>query len=182
MVERPSEDIRGLWLSLGVYLLIFALNLVAYFLTGVMALFAEALHTLSDIFISGFLLLATEAPTFVAGFLGMFTGHASAMGLGALPAVWLLTGPLYMLGALLFGIATIRAGILSRWAAGVFGFEAILSPAFALLPHELEPIAVVPVGIGLAWLGYALWSERRENAVQSLPVSGGLQLRQTGAE
>jgi hypothetical protein len=40
----------------------------------------------------------------------------------------------------------------------------------------------VPVGIGLAWLGYALWSERRENAVQSLPVSGGLQLRQTGAE
>jgi hypothetical protein len=81
-----------------------------------------------------------------------------------------------MLGAL------IRAGILSRWAAGVFGFGAILSPAFALLPHELEPIAAVPVGIGLAWLGYALWSERRENAVQSLPVSGGLQLRQTGAE
>ena len=54
MAERPSEDIHGLWLTLGVYLLILALKLVAYFLTGVMALFAEALHTLSDIFISGF--------------------------------------------------------------------------------------------------------------------------------
>ena len=33
-------------------------KLAAYYVTGVMALFAEALHTLSDIFISGFLLLA----------------------------------------------------------------------------------------------------------------------------
>jgi divalent metal cation (Fe/Co/Zn/Cd) transporter len=37
---------------------VFAAKLAAYFATGVMALFAEALHTLSDIFISGFLLVA----------------------------------------------------------------------------------------------------------------------------
>ena len=61
-------------------------------------------------------LLATAVPTFVEGFLGMFTGHASEMNLGALPAVWTLTEPLYILGGLLFGIATLRAGMLSRWA------------------------------------------------------------------
>jgi hypothetical protein len=37
----------------------------------------------------------------------------------------------------------------------------VSSLAFALLPHALEPLAAVPVGVGLAWLGYALWSERR---------------------
>jgi cation diffusion facilitator family transporter len=58
MGERPSEDHRGLWLALGMYLFILALKLIAYFVTGVLAMFAEALHTLSDIFIAGFLLLA----------------------------------------------------------------------------------------------------------------------------
>ena len=125
--------------------------------------------------------LATAAPTFVEGFLGMFTGYASEMNLGSLPAVWTLTGPLYILGGLLFGIATLRAGILSRWAAGVFGFGAMLAPAFALLPHELEPMAAVPVGIGLAWLGYALWSERREQVSEPVLDTRSPQLHQTEA-
>jgi cation diffusion facilitator family transporter len=45
-------------LALGVYLLVFVMKLIVYFMTGVMVMFAEALHTLSDIFISGFLLMA----------------------------------------------------------------------------------------------------------------------------
>ena len=81
-------------------------------------------------------------------------------------------GVVYILGDLLFGIATFRAGILSRWAAGLFGLGAVSSPAFALLPQSLEPLAAVPVGLGLAWLGYSLWSERREAGVNAhLPSS-----------
>ena len=49
---KTSEDIRSLQLTLGVYLFIFAARLVVYFLSGVVALYAEALHTLSDIFIA----------------------------------------------------------------------------------------------------------------------------------
>src|SRR5690349_2277601 len=64
-------------------------------------------------------LLTTAAPTFVEGFLGIFTSTASEMNLGALPTLWTLTGPVYILGGLLFGIATFRAGILPRWAAGL---------------------------------------------------------------
>jgi cation diffusion facilitator family transporter len=88
MLERPSEDLRGLWLSLGVYLLIFALKLVAYFLTGVMALFAEALHTLSDIFISGFLLLATYYSRRQSDATHMF-GYGRAQNIAALVAATL---------------------------------------------------------------------------------------------
>jgi membrane protein implicated in regulation of membrane protease activity len=66
-----------------------------------------------------------------------------------------------------FGIATLHAGILSRWAAGLLAVAGALVPAAALLPLERQPLVVVPVGIALAWLGYALWSERREQAAES---------------
>ena len=127
-------------------------------------------------------LLATDAPTVAEGFLRIFTGAAGGTNFGTLATIWTLMGPLYILGGLLFGIATLRAGILSRWAAGVFGFGALLAPAFALIPHDLEPLAAVPVGIGLAWLGYALWSERREHASEPVPSRGSPQLRQAAAE
>jgi len=53
-----SADQRGLLLALFTYLLVFALKVGAFLVTGIMVLLAEALHTLSDIFISGFLLIA----------------------------------------------------------------------------------------------------------------------------
>ncbi len=56
--SASSADLRGLKLSVATYVLVFALKLGAYAVTGVMALLAEGLHTLSDIFVSGFLLIA----------------------------------------------------------------------------------------------------------------------------
>ena len=117
-------------------------------------------------FVETFILpsLATEAPKVVDGFLGMFTSTASEINLGILPTIWTLTAPLYVLGGLLFGIATFRAGILPRWAAGLRVVGTALAPVAGLLPLEHQPKVAVPVGIALAWLGYALWSERREQA------------------
>ena len=135
-------------------------------------------------FVEAFILplLATEAPRFAEGFLGIFTGSASETSLGALPAAWMLLGPMYILGGLLFGIATFRARILPRWAAIVFGVGAPLSLAFGLLPHERQPLAAVPVGVGLAWLGYALWSERRQTAAEPVPGRASPQRRTTAAQ
>jgi membrane protein implicated in regulation of membrane protease activity len=114
--------------------------------------------------------------------LGILTGNAGEINFGVLAALWPLSGVLLILGGLLFGIATFRAGILSRWAAGLLAVAAVLTPAGALLPHEHKALVAVPVGLALAWLGYALWSERREQAAEPVPGSGSPQLRQTAAE
>ena len=55
---HETGDLRSIRLTLIVYLVIFLGKLAAYLVTGVMAVFAEALHTLSDILISSFLLVA----------------------------------------------------------------------------------------------------------------------------
>ena len=114
-------------------------------------------------------LLATDVPEFVDGVLGISHGQASAVDLGALPALYALVGVLYLLGGLLLGIATLRAGILPRGAAGLLAVTATLTPAAALLPHHLQRLAAVPMGVALAWLGYALWSERRAPASEASP-------------
>ncbi|MDP8924343.1 MAG: hypothetical protein M3O34_15910 [Chloroflexota bacterium] len=113
--------------------------------------------------------LASEAPGFVEGVVGIPSGSASEVSLGILPALFSLNGVLYLLGGVLFGIATFRAGILPRWAAGLLAVGTVAPLALALLPHEYVRMAAVPVGVALAWLGYALWSERREHASEPWP-------------
>ena len=54
--------------------------------------------------------------------------------------------------------------------------------ALSLLPHEFVRLAVVPVGIALAWLGYALWSERRAQASENVPGTASPLLSHIGAE
>lgn len=108
--------------------------------------------------------LATAASEFVSSFLAMFSGAPSEMDLGVLPTVWAVTGPLLILGALVFGVATFRAGVLSRWAAALLAVGGAVIPAAAMLPAEHEAKILIPMGLGLAWLGYSLLTERREKS------------------
>jgi hypothetical protein len=122
-------------------------------------------------FVEAFILpkLASESPAFVAGFLGMFSGAPSAIDLGILPTIWNISGPMFIFGPLLFGIATFRARVLPRWAGAVLALNAVLVPLGALVPPEYQPrIIMVPIGLALAWLGYALFSERRERTSEAL--------------
>jgi len=112
-------------------------------------------------------LLANSAPKFVDGTLGIAAGRGSEVNLGALPALYALVGIGYVLGGLLFGIAMLRAGILPRWASGLLTVASLLTPAAALFPHQIQRYAAIPVGIAVIWLGYALLSERREQAAQA---------------
>lgn len=145
------------------------LGLVAFLLYSLSWMLTAA-FTFAEVFILP--LLATETPTLAEGFLGIFTSSASETNFGVLANLWTLTGSLYILGGLLFGIATFRAGILPRWMAGLLAVGSVLSPLAALLPPEHEPKVAVPVGIALACLGYALCSERREQASGPVPVQG----------
>lgn len=105
--------------------------------------------------------LATVAPTFVEGWLAMFNGAASEINLASLSTVWTISGPLYILGGILFGIATFRARVLPRWAGALLAVGTAMGPLAALLPLDLQPKIAVPAGLALAWLGYSLWTERR---------------------
>lgn len=112
--------------------------------------------------------LATESPAFVAGFLGMFSSSPSAVDLGAMPTLWNLSGPMFILGPLLFGIATFRARILPRGAAALQAVAALLVPVGGLISPELQSLVMVPVGLALVWLGYALFAERQENTPENM--------------
>jgi hypothetical protein len=123
-------------------------------------------------FVEAFILprLATVSPAFVAGLLGMFSSVPSPVNLGILPTLWNISGPMYILGPLLFGIATFRAGVLPRWAGALLVLGAVLVPVGAVVPPEFQPKIMIPVGLAMAWLGYALFSERREKASALTPA------------
>lgn len=113
-------------------------------------------------FVEAFILptLAIESPAFVEGFLGMFTGIASQVNLSVLPLIWMLSGPTFILGQLLFGIATYRARIFPQYAGGLLAVSGLLVPLGGLVPPQYQPLVMVPVGIAFAWLGYSLWFDR----------------------
>jgi ferrous-iron efflux pump FieF len=85
---KESADVRSLKVALVAYVIVLALKLIVYFMSGVMALLAEALHTLSDIFVSGFLLAAAYYSRKSADQEHMF-GYGRAQNIAALVAATL---------------------------------------------------------------------------------------------
>jgi hypothetical protein len=121
---------------------------------------ATTVFTFAEVFILP--VVAADIPKFVEGFLGIFSGNASEVNLGYLPVFGPLAALLYILGGLLFSIATLRAGILPRWSASVLAFGALAPLAASLLGHPLDRILAVPMGLALIFLGYALLFEKRK--------------------
>ncbi len=126
------------------------------------------------VFVEAFMLpvLAPAAPRFVDSYLAIARGVPGDMNIGVLPSLFSVLGILYMLGGLLLGIATFRARILPRWPAALLAVTALLTPAAALLLHAVQRVvAGMPMGIAIAWLGVALFLDRRAQASQ--PMAGG---------
>ena len=156
------------------------LGLTGYLLFSLFWALTVAFH-FAEAFFSP--VLATAAPTFVEGFLGIVNGASGELNLGLLPAIYTANGVCYILGGLLFGIATFRAGLLPRWAAGLLAIGIVLPLlGSALVPHPFDRIFAVPVGFALASLGYALWAERREQVAAPVLGTPNTQLRQAGAK
>lgn len=127
-------------------------------------------------------LLVPVAPTFVTSVMQMASQSPTDMNLGAFATVFSFLPILYLLGLLLFGIAMFRARILSRWAAGLLALSGPIAVVLSLLGHPLDRLAAVPMGIALAWLGYALFFERRERSPEVVPGKVSSQLSQTEAK
>ncbi len=157
------------------------LGLTGYLLFSVFWASSLALH-----FIEAFItpLLATNAPKLAEGLLGIVSGASSEVSLGVFPTVYMLSGIIgYALGGLLFGISVFRARILPRWAGGLLAVSIVL-PFFtqSLVQHPYDRLFAVPVGLALAWMGYALFSERRAPVSEPCPDLGSSQLIPTGAD
>jgi hypothetical protein len=78
--------------------------------------------------------LVRQDPGFVEAWLGIVGGPANDTSIRVIPAVYSLTGVLYLVGGVLFGVATLRARILSRWAAGLYAVGTVAPVAFSVLP------------------------------------------------
>ena len=155
------------------------LGLAGFLLFGLMWALTAAFQFAEGLIVP---LLATDAPRFAVGFEGISSGSPSEVGLGLLPAVYSLTSVLYLVGGVLLGIATFRAGVLPRWAGAGLAVGTVAPLVLSLLlPHEFIRLAAVPVGIALALLGYALWSERREKVSEPVPVTERALLSPTAA-
>ncbi|HET7010191.1 MAG TPA: cation transporter, partial [Anaerolineales bacterium] len=85
---NESGDRRLLMIALGAYVLVFALKLAVYSISGVLALKAEAFHTLSDILVTSFLLLAAYYSRKGADQVHMF-GYGRTQNVAALVAATL---------------------------------------------------------------------------------------------
>jgi hypothetical protein len=127
----------------------------------------QAAYVFAEAFIAP--LIVKDAPQIAEDFVGLFGRHAAVTDLGPLAAVPLVGVILYAGGALLFGVALLRAHVLSRGAAVLLIVAAALTPiAGALLPHTLERLAAIPMGAALVWLGFSLWADQRKSASGSL--------------
>ncbi len=85
MTGSAAAETQGLKIALAIYVAVFVLKLSVWFASGVMAVFAEALHTLSDLFISTFLLGAAIWSRKSADEVHQF-GHGRAQNAAALAA------------------------------------------------------------------------------------------------
>jgi hypothetical protein len=137
-------------------------GLIGYLMFGLFFLL-QASFTFSEALVAP--LIADADPAFAEDFVALFSQHVVTTDLGALAALPLVGAALYVLGALLFGIAIIRARVLSRGAGILLIVAAAITPiAGALLPHSLERMAAIPMGLALIWLGISLWSDQRTSA------------------
>jgi hypothetical protein len=117
--------------------------------------------------------LVTRDAAFVQGMLNMILGLPNTGGdLGLLPVGWAIAGLCFPGGALILGAATFRAGYLSRWASAVFAIGLLASaPIVGML--GMPRLAAFPIGLGLAWLGYSLFTKQR-GAVAQQAAAGQL--------
>ena len=76
-----------------------------------------------------------------------------------------------LLGFILFGIAIMRANVLPRLAGLLFIIGAVLyGPGPNQLPWFIFTIGTVVIGVAQIWLGYVLWSGKREAVTMAKQV------------
>ncbi len=186
-VIHPAETVEAVATQAWEIVHYITFAMLTLFVVGIVGIYARQVEKLGWLGLAGFIvlsiglllniagaaleafvepLLATSNPDFVAAFNAMVLGTSYGVDLGAIPTLWSVGSGAFVAGTLLFGIANLRAGVLSRWGSGVLAFGLVIGlPAATVLGNVR--LAAVPISVGLAWLGYSLWSEGRQRVSES---------------
>jgi hypothetical protein len=194
-VVHPSDTLVSVTTSAWAIVHYVSIAMALLFVVGIAGIFVSQVEQVGWLGLAGFVVLslgllltaalqfveatvepvlANTNPGYVEGLLEIVGGHASTVDLGAIPTFVSVASALFLGGTLLFGIAILRAGILPRLASGLFAFGLLLvGPVAALV--GAPRLAALPIGLGLAWMGYALWSQRHQSSIER--TLGGAELR-----
>lgn len=118
--------------------------------------------------------LASVSPELVDSLLSIVNQHPATLDIGQFGTVYNVLGLFYLVGGILFGVSTLRAGVLPRTPSILLVAAALITPAAAMLPHEFQRYAAIPMGIAFIWLGFALWFPRKAAAGPSTDLQAAL--------
>jgi hypothetical protein len=135
-------------------------------LVGYLVFAAGYLAILATEVIAAFVLpqLVDTQPGFVDDVVVAAGGGHPIGDIGSIQTLFDLTGALYIVGGLLFGIALFRTAVLARWAAVLLAVSTVSTAALAVLPEAFDRPMAVPEGIALIGLGVSLWRTQRQAA------------------
>jgi len=79
---------------------------------------------------------------------------------------------IYLLGYILTGIVTFRAGVLPRWVGALIGIGVVMTFGSLAGVHIVRVIGGVVLGAGLIWAGAALFGRQAEASAAMQPQLG----------
>ncbi len=169
----PGEQVSGA-MATSSWFIVQILSLVGLVLItlGLVGLYARQVEQGETLGLVAFL-VAFIGTVMVSGsvwseaFIGPVVAEAAPELVGANPSGVVAAGiilafGLFALGWLLFGLASLRAGVLPRGAALLLMVGAVL---FFVVSSLEFPGSTIVMGAALVWMGYALWSGTGEPAL-----------------
>jgi len=157
---------------------------------GVLGLAGDLIFSVGYLAIFGTELIAATVlpefvhtqPGFVNDVVAAATGGTPDGDIGALQTLFNVAGAGYILGGLLFGIATFRTAVLARWAAALLAVSTVSTAALAVLPESFNRPLAVPEGIALIGLGVSLWRDQsRRSAAATATTTASVPVREPSA-
>src|SRR5260221_3601173 len=149
--ERVGQPLDLLVNTLGLWVLA-ALYLRQREASGFLGLIAYAIQSFGMALVIGFLF--TQA--FVLA--GLDAAQRAAVLAGPTGLVIVIALAIVTLGAVLFGIVTLRAGVFPKWAALLLMIGVVMAPIGAFAPHLIKSIGEFILSAGLIGLSYALFT------------------------
>lgn len=150
--ERIGQPLDMVVNTLGLWVLI-ALYLCQREASGVLGLIAYVIQSFGMVLVIGFLF--TQA--FVLS--GFDPAQTAAVLAGPAGIATVIALVITTVGAILFGIATLRAGVFPKWAAFLLMIGFVMAPIGAATTQILKLIGELILSTGLIGLSYALLSE-----------------------